>query len=44
MIGTRNRRERNQTERKTSRSNTEIEVTGKHKRTKVISRSNTIYG
>ena len=37
-------RERNQTERRKSRSNTEIEITGKHKRAKVIPRSNTIYG
>ena len=44
MVGTRNRPERNQTERTKSRSNTEIEIIGKHKRAKVISLSNTING
>ena len=43
MAGTRNRRERNKTERRESRSHTKVEVTKQYKRAEIISRPNTIF-
>ena len=44
MAGTRNKRERNQTDRRKSGSHIEVESTGKHERSEIISRCHTIHG
>ena len=43
MAWTRNRRRRNKTERRESGSNIKTKTTGKHERTEVISRCNTLH-
>ena len=44
MARTRNKRKRNKTEFRKSRSHNKIESTGEYKRSEIISRSHTIYG
>ena len=44
MIWIRNRRKRNKTEQRVSGSNNKTKTTGKHKRTEVVVRCNTVHG